>query len=460
MLDNDTGLTDSLLAPLAQLRHCLERHPQVRRWCVAYSGGLDSSLLLQALVHLQPRQPILALHVHHGLSPNADAWAEHCRRQCQQLGVTCQVARVEVQAAGRGPEEAARRARYDYFAGQLAPGDALLLAHHRDDQAETLLLHLMRGSGARGLAAMAAARPFARGWLLRPWLALGRADLERLARDWQLAWIEDESNRSLDFDRNYLRHRVLPLLQQRWPGFAGRWQQSAELLRDYDQLAEQVAADDLQRAEPRRERLGQSVALAPLQALDGFRRGNLLRLWLAQMALPLPQRVQLQELEQQLLAVSAAAGAEVSWGHRGEEGKTLGHGGRVRVRRFRERLYVLPDLPACADKVQRWSGQSPLAWGGWRLRLVAVEKGGFALPQQGFDIGPRRPGDRCRPAWRAHSQTLKKLLQEAGLAPWLRDRVPILRNPVSGEIVAVGDLWVCAGYVQAGPGYRLVWEAE
>ncbi|MBR9909149.1 MAG: tRNA lysidine(34) synthetase TilS [Gammaproteobacteria bacterium] len=432
-------------SPVDTLQQFVAQRPQVQRWLVAYSGGLDSTVLLHCLARLKLTQPLLAIHVHHNLSPRADSWQAHCRATCAALGITFHTANVQLTDTGKGLEDAARTARYRVFKQLLQVGDGLLLAHHRDDQAETLLLRLLRGSGPKGLAAMPEQRPLGRGNLYRPWLGLERAQLLQLAQQWGIDWVEDESNLSQDFDRNYLRHQVLPALQQRWPGFSQRWQQSARLCGQYDALAEQVAAQDLQLAEPRPERCGASIDLPVVKALDPFRRGNLLRHWIASLGLEMPEQVHLQEIETQLINAAEPDVAEVRWG-------------RLALRCYRQRVYAIPQWREPAPAPRAWSGAEPVHWGCWQLSLQPVNAGGFSIPAAGFTLARRQPGERCQPSWRNHSQTLKKLLQEVGLEPWLRDQVPILRASGSDAIVAVGDLWVCRdALVEQGPGYRLQW---
>lgn len=451
----------------ATLQQFVHEHPFIKRWWVAYSGGLDSAVLLHGLVAANPAVPVRALHVHHGLSAFADQWQAHCEAQCAALGVELTVEKVTVTAAGRGVEDAARRARYQAFERHLLPGDGLLLAHHQDDQAETLLLRLLRGSGPRGLAGMAAQRPVGAGTLFRPLLEVPRAQLERQAQQWALSWVDDDSNQSVVFDRNYLRLQVLPAVQQRWPDFARQWQHSASLCSEAEQLQQDIAAEDWQRAGWRPERLGSSVDLAYLQGVSAFRRGNVIRYWVEhglehgseEQQCELPERVHLQEIEEQLIAGRQDSMAVVSWGS-------------VQLRRFRQRLYLLSvgvvrgvrgqdrshtDRSDRENGVQ-WDGRQPLIWGGWRLSLEPVETGGFRRPAQGFTVRSREGGERCHPVDRPHSQTLKKLLQEADVEPWLRSQLPVLT--VDGHIAVVADLWFCRGWEAApGQGYRLCWRA-
>jgi tRNA(Ile)-lysidine synthase len=213
--------------------------PADARVLVGYSGGLDSAVLLHLLARRLPLQRLRALHVHHGLHPEADAWARHCEDMCAQLGIVFDMVRVEVaRDAGDGLEAAARHARHAAFAAALEEGEVLALAHHRDDQAETFLLRALRASGVEGLAAMRAWRPYAKGFLWRPLLAQPRAAVLAWAQAEQLRWIDDTSNADTDLDRNFLRHRVLPVLRERWPHAEATFARCAALAAEAADLLE------------------------------------------------------------------------------------------------------------------------------------------------------------------------------------------------------------------------------
>jgi tRNA(Ile)-lysidine synthase len=440
-----------------QLRAQLSSLRSSGRLWLAYSGGLDSTVLLHSLVHLKLPQPLAAVHINHQLSAHAAAWERHCTEQCRLLGVPLYVEKVTVESAGRGVEDAAREARYEVFEQYLAKGDHLLVGHHADDQAETLLFRLMRGTGPRGLAAMARQRPFGQGALLRPLLGVNRRELEEYARAQGLIWVEDESNTNLNFDRNYLRHRVLPLLAQRWPGYATRWQQTAELCAHNEALLEELASIDLAAAMPRAEWAGWSLALESVRALSQPRRLNLLRFWLQRLGLPAPSRTSLEQVDEQLLQGGDKPAAEIAWG-----GWAL--------RRFQQRLYLLHSDELPQPAVEPISIPFTLARGvdlhlplpgGGEVRLdwqSSAEETGLLKADLGdLQIRWRQGGERCRPHYRGHSQTLKNLLQEAALPSWWRPHLPLV---YSGErLVAVGDLWVCHGFTAppGSPGYRLKW---
>ena len=417
----------------------LRRYPDSQRLILAYSGGADSHVLLHALAQLAPSLEIelLALHVDHGLQVHSAAWAQHCVETSTALGIPCQVLAVEVdRQAGEGIEAAARQARYGALAGAMHPGDLLLTAHHQDDQAETLLLQLLRGAGPKGLAAMATAMVFSYGHLLRPLLGSSRAELQAYATLAGIEWVDDPSNRDIAFDRNYLRHQVLPLLQARWPslgqtlGRAARHQaEAAELQAD---LAELDMAGHL---------LDGSLALQALHGLSAIRCKNLLRHWISTQDYAAPDEARLLSILRDLNPAAADASPVVAW-----------HG--VELRRYQQRLYLMSSLAAASpDRILAWDGL-PLTLADSGLRLQTQGVSGAGLRETLFsghrlEIRFRRGGESCRPVGRGHSKSLKQLLQEARVLPWLRDRLPLIY--VDGELAAVAGVCVCEGFA-AGSG--------
>lgn len=217
------------------LSQLLIAHPQICRLIVGYSGGLDSHVLLHGLAMHRPywlTQKLEAIYVDHGLQTASAVWGEHCAEVCRDLNMPFRVLKIDARPVpGESPEAAARRARYAALAAELGFDSALLTAHHRDDQAETLLLQLLRGAGPYGLAAMPAVSRLGQGRLLRPFLEVDRAELLAYAGKHGLRWIEDASNTDTGFDRNYLRHRVLPLLRERWPAVNRTLSRSARSVR-------------------------------------------------------------------------------------------------------------------------------------------------------------------------------------------------------------------------------------
>lgn len=409
---------------------------------VGFSGGLDSTVLLHWLLQQKPQWPVRAIYVNHGLSGNADLWQRHCQQFCRALKVTLEVAPVVLDPAASNLESLAREARFNAFAQRLGPNDVLLLAHHQDDQAETLLYRLLRGAGVRGMGAMAPGRKLGAGSLYRPLLRVNRAELEAYAQRHGLNWVEDESNTDVRFDRNYLRQRVLPVLRQRWPAAAKSLADSAELSRHSDELLREYAATELAGLAERPEPLGFSLPLAPLAAMTGPRRYNILRYWLELRFTQLPSRNALAEIDGQLLTEPGRANAEVV-------------SGAVSVQRFGPRLYALARhqlwQPEPQQAVVIWHNTTaPLVLpGGDRLSLQPASGAGIAQQwlQGELSVAWRRGGERCQPVGRKHSQTLKKLLQEQQVPNWLRARVPLLY--IDGELAAVADYWVCQRFAAA-----------
>lgn len=409
---------------------------RAHRCYVGYSGGLDSHVLLHSLVAFLGPQVVCAIHVNHQLSPNADHWQQHCEERCLDLGVELLVEKVVVESDGQGLENAARVARYAAFEKHLEPTSLLLLAHHADDQVETVLYRLLRGSGPHGLAGMPVGRTLGAGELLRPLLNFSRLELHAYAEQHELVWINDESNEETTFDRNFIRHHIVPPMAERWPDYVSRIAHSASLCRDNDQLVAMLAAQDLIAVYERPERLGWSISLDALQHLDDLRQANLLRHWSGQHHLPLPGHRAVDAVLHELLPAREDAEPLVSWSG-------------VQVRRFQRRLYLLPlaaDFSGEMTGTISWQPRDSLVLPDNSLLDVNIEQGrGLLIPDNAdVEIRYRQGGERCKPQGRSGSNTLKKLFLEYGLEPWLRHRVPLIY--VNSELAAVADLWVCEGF--------------
>lgn len=427
------------------LRRLLEQ-PVPSAYCVAYSGGADSHCLLHALAALRERlaRPLRAVHVDHRLQPRSAAWARHCATVAAGLGVPLEQRTVTVSPHPQGPEAEARAARYAVFAELLRPNEALLLAHHQDDQAETLLLRLLRGAGVTGMAAMPVRRPLGRGWLLRPLLDVSRRALRGYAERQGIEWVEDPSNQAPVYDRNYLRHEILPRLEQRWPAAAERLASAARRASEADELLGELAAEDLARIGADR-----TLPVAAVAALSPPRRRNLLRHWLRDQGVQPPEAARLEAGLRALLEAGADRQPELLW----SGGRLLRHGGR---------LHLLPArLPPPPDEALEWDWRRPLEVpGAGRLELVPAVGGldPARLAGGAVRVVFRRGGERCRVAGKGHSQALKKLLQEAGVPPWERERMPLIQ--VEGELAAVGELVVCEGFAApaGAAGLAVRWE--
>lgn len=285
---------------LAQVGDFLDaRTAPAERLTLGLSGGCDSVVLLHLLSQLKLGGRLTAIHVHHGLSPNADAWAQFCREYCARLEVPLTVCRVNVdRSTGLGLEAAARAARYQAFS-ELA-GDCLLLAQHRGDQAETVLLNLLRGSGVTGAAGMPAERAFGQRRLLRPLLAVPRVEIEAYARANALAWVEDESNADIALTRNFVRHQALTAVSQRFPAAEAALAQAATNFGEALGLLDALAEVDWQRVQA-----GEAARLADLRQLDLPRLKSLLRYRLRQLGWQVPVASRLEEFARQLQAARA-----------------------------------------------------------------------------------------------------------------------------------------------------------
>lgn len=424
----------SLLAALRDL-------PQAQLW-VGLSGGLDSSVLLHALAHHAPARTsgLRALHVHHGLHADADAWADHCQRLCAALGVALTVVPVCVaRDSGRGLEAAAREARYAGFAATLADGDVLALGHHRDDQAETFMLRAVRGSGPAGLGAMRRWRTLGSARLWRPLLDTARADLLAYAQVNALAWIQDPSNADIAFDRNFLRERVLPLLRERWPHVDAAFARSASLQADADALLDDGDAIALARVTTTDPTC---VSVTQLLRLPAPRRARVVRRWIAGLGLPPLPGIGVERIETDLLAARVDAQSRFTW--RG-----------AAVTRWRDLLHaarMAPPLPV--DWRKQWDGGAALDLPhGGTLTLLGADR--FDQPMR---VHARLGGERITLPGRGHSHALKHVLQDLGIPPWQRERLPLLSD-TNGAVLAAGDLVYSAafdGWLRER-GARLVW---
>lgn len=406
-----------------------------RQLLVAYSGGLDSSVLLHLLAQLRRQRPELqlrAVHVHHGLSAFADDWAKHCRRQCALWQLPLTVQRVEVDVHEGGIEAAARAARYAAFSAMLKVGETLVTAQHLDDQSETFLLALKRGSGPAGLSAMATRGHCGEHLLLRPLLGCSRLMLEAYARQHQLSWINDDSNQNPRFDRNFLRLQVLPLLNQRWPYFAPAVARSASLCAEQEQLLDELLAEQLQALLEE----DNSLAIDGLQGCSPARRSALLRRWLTLHNVSMPSREQLQRLWDEVALSRVDAVPQLQ-------------PGPYQIRRFRGRLYLLPLMADLRGLCLGWPASGSLILPDGLGRLTSGEgelQLRAPLPSQQVSVRFGAQG-RLRILGRAHSRPIKKLWQELGVPPWQRERIPVIYYDEQ-LIAALGAFVSEAGRVQ------------
>jgi tRNA(Ile)-lysidine synthase len=444
-----------------RLAHLLPGFPDVAV-CVALSGGLDSTALLAALAEGRSDGLTLrAVHINHGLHPNAKHWSAHCRKLAHRLGVPLKVLSVEVaRERGASLEEAARVARYQCLMQQLRSGEVLLTAHTQDDQLETVLLQLFRGCGLPGLAAMPAVAPLGSGRLARPLLACSRSQLETWVRARGLIWIEDDTNLDERFDRNYLRRQVLPAVRQRWPGVGAAVARSARHAAEAQGLLTALARADLERASD-----GASLSVKALRSLPPDRLRNVLRLWIASSGRTLPDARRLEEIAGPLIEARADAHPQVEWTKESTSEATAAR--RTTVMRhadllsIAEREPVLDSEPPPAQLAWDWQQTSccRLPDGG-ALELTPERHGPIdldALPPR-LTVTWRRGGERLRVRRGGPRRALKNLLREAHVPLADRTRAPLIL--AEGALIAAADLWIDESVRAPGEARhrgRLVW---
>ena len=400
----------------------INAQPKINRLVVGVSGGVDSMVLLHCASCLELTFPLLAVHINHQLSADADGWQREVEHYCGLRDITLITKKVDVVEAG-GPEKAARIARYQAFESVLQTDDLLLLAHHADDQAETLLLRLLRGAGLQGLAAIPRSRKIGPGILLRPFLTIEKQELIVYAKANNIAYVNDTSNANEKFDRNFIRHNIIPLLKKRWPAAISRCLETTELLNEQAQLMQEYVNQDYEKVVCKKERLGISVNLSFINSLTRLRKIAVLREWFRRLGENYPSRDQME----QIIKLTAAA----------QDAQPRLQLGQHVICRYDNKLYCLPILEESIEACELSDSYTAFNDGS----CLEVRSSDFGLDAaKNYHIKFREGGERCHPYGRQHSQTLKKLLQEYQLEPWLRDRIPIIY--CGDQIAAVGDLWV------------------
>ena len=417
------------------LRSELLSAPQV---LVGFSGGLDSSVLLDMLSQTIPSDRITAIHINHGLSAKASQWQAHAELFCQSRGITCHSENVNVEHYGSGPEAAARQVRYDVFEKLLHQQGILLLGHHQDDQIETLLYRLMRSSGPLGLSGIPVTRSIGAGTLYRPILTWSKEELKTYALAKSIEWVEDKSNSCNDYDRNFLRNRLIPILAERWPDYRKRLSGVSAISRDSTELCRDLASQDIMSLQSRPERGGVSLLIDSFNKLSRVRQKNVLRHWAETQNRHTPSRRIIDEIINSVVESRIDASPKVICGD-------------SEYRRYDGRLYLLDSIKLVSEPVENpldlsLQHRDAINLGGGMQLVAEPTRGeGLRMPEnRAFRIANRQGGEHCHPVGRSRSNSLKKCLQEFGLEPWWRDRVPLIL--LDQQIVAVADLWVCEGW--------------
>lgn len=397
-----------------------QRLADYNRWFIGFSGGLDSTVLLHVLSRL-PDAPVklTAVHLNHGLSQSAGSWSEHCINVCRQLGVQIIVENLFFNADAN-IEEQARNARYAVFESMLGMSDVFCVAHHADDQAETVILQLMRGAGVDGLSAMPAEKKLGHGILARPLLKHSRQVLEDYARKFHLHWIEDESNQDLKFSRNYVRHKVMPVLLKKWPQAVSRLGVTAENCQQAGRHLKLLAQRDCAVLNER------SLNLEPILNLTLDRLSNVVRFWLQKNNIRISSAKWFQCLMRELVFAQ-------------QQAQPCLHAGQWLIRRYRHVLYLIEDRE---DRVY-----TPRQWDNFPAPLHLTPDGPWIYARKA-DVGIHVPSGksmsvrfRCggeKVGWYGQSQALKTLFQEWGVPTWERQSVPLIY--CDDDLVAVAGI--------------------
>ena len=399
---------------------------------VAFSGGIDSTVLLHAIYSASKitGHNVKAIHVDHQIHQDSKQWSEFCEKQCKYYSIPVKTITVDLQSVSdKGVEGAARLARYQAFEQCLSENDVLFTAHHADDQLETILLQLFRGAGVQGLTGCAAQRDLGESRVIRPLLEVSREQIEAYAGQHNLNWLNDPSNDLVEHDRNYLRHEVMPLLHQRWQGLretvarSSQWQiESAQLL---DYLAQLTLNNELENPLP----------IEKLKKLDGASMKNALRWWIRANKFPMPSAQIIKHIITDVINSAEDSEACMKWQD-------------CELRKYRDKIYLQEQLSSHdPSQSHEWRINTPLEFASLNLLLTKDKLQEFGVHCDNIKmlrVKFRQGGEVMRPRGRGCQKDLKSLFQEAGVEPWLRDRIPLLYDDDS--LVCVWGYWIQEGY--------------
>ena len=400
---------------------------------IAFSGGADSTVLLHAAKSAAAisGHKLKAIHVNHQIHDDSHLWSDFCAQQCELISVPLKNITINVDSVAElGVEGAARYARYRAFEQCLGKNDVLFTAHHADDQIETILMQLFRGAGVQGLTGCAAQRDLGLAKVMRPFLEVSREQIIDYARQHQLEWLDDPSNESLVHDRNYLRHKVLPLLHERWRGLRETIARSSQW-----QIESAYLLDRLAGMEMNLERLANPLPVKSLKGLELASIKNILRCWIREFDFPMPSAQILNHIVSDVINSAEDAQACVQWQ-------------TCECRKYRNNLYLQKQLlPHDAGQNFVWEIQSPLYIPSLNLELTREQLESYGVNCDRFDVVQvkfRQGGETLRPKGRGCQKDLKSLFQEAAVEPWLRDRIPLIYD--NDSLVFVWGYWIHEAY--------------
>jgi tRNA(Ile)-lysidine synthase len=433
----------------SHVKDIVSGYPETETCWIAYSGGLDSHVLLHTLACLRDQitPKLVAVHVNHGLSQDAGLWETHCRTICENYAIELLTFTVDLsQKNKQGTEAFAREKRYEVFNDLMKSHDLLLTAHHINDQVETMLLQLLRGAGPDGLVGMPQSRELSKGFLLRPFLDSTREEIHNYALKESLNWIEDDSNKSNKYDRNYLRNEIIPELLNRWPGALKTISRAIEHQVDARNLINEISEIDLPIV---CDDEFTKISLTEFENLSHVRRKNVLRAWIKKNNLKIPNAIIIDKINEEVICAEEDKNPCIKWS--GAE-----------VRRYREYLYIMPSLSSHdVNKVTHWNFKGTLKLSSGFLNAFSSQGIGIKstmISRDNVEIKYRQGGEIIKPSGRKHTHELKKLLQEEGVPPWLRDRIPLIYYKY--ELIAVADLWVADRYAATAlePAWQIKWK--
>ncbi|GGI80217.1 tRNA lysidine(34) synthetase TilS [Legionella impletisoli] len=418
-------------------REWITKLAQCNQLYVGFSGGLDSTVLLHALSKESSLfKKLVAVHVNHGISPHASSWQQDCKQTAESLQIPFMAFKPDF-SRNANLEENARIARLQVFSSLIKKNDALILAHHRDDQAETLLLNLFRGAGIDGMTAMPAEKPFGKGVLFRPLLQLTRKQLETYATEHHLSWIQDESNLDLDYSRNFIRHQIMPLLTTKWPSVVSNLNRTSLHCQEAKYLL-----NDLAWLDAKEQSLENPVlSLDTLKHLSQARLTNVIRTWLRMNGVRLFSTKRFQILLNDLVFSRTSANPSFTWDN-------------VVLKRYHRSLYLLPAKSTSVPKYIEWVHfPSALAIKGIGWLQASATEEGLCIPKESvIEVRFRQGGETFK--WHKQTKSLKKLWQEWNVPPWQRDAIPLLY--VNGQLAAVVGFAVSDDFYSQG----LAWSLE
>ena len=430
----------------------LEDLSACKRVGVAFSGGVDSHVLLYSLAKiLRKKRNLFALHVNHSLDIKSDAWEEHCKKVCKELGVDFISFKLNPKERVLSSEDDLRKARYSKLFSWTQTGDVLCTAHHKDDNAETILFRILRGTSVNGLKGIPYKRKVQKSFLIRPLLNFSKEEIISFAKENNLIWIEDPSNKEKKFSRNFLRNDIFPLIKTEWPDYLDSFERLASHSVLNQEVIDEIAENDIKEI-----LLGKpnQLSVSKLKKLSKGRRRNLVYRWLSIFySKSITSRI-VDEVIKAFVFSNNKNTNEISLGRKDSEGSIV-------IRKYEEKLFLLPNLTtsSVSEEVSlEWDMKDSLelATG----KLSAFKSLGKGIQEDAINnkvnIQFRSGGERCRPAGRNKSQTLKKLFQEYSVPPWLRNRLPLIY--IEGELAAVANIWTCDNFLASKEQYGMTFE--